>query len=50
MIMVTFLLCMGGTLCIVACAQDATIQLMAGTEFLLSSFAFAVTNRLLTNK
>jgi hypothetical protein len=50
MIMILFLLCMGTSLCVVACSEDQAIQLMAGVEFLLSSFAFAVTNKLVTNK
>jgi len=50
LIMLLFLLCMGTALCVVACSQDQAIQLMAAVEFLLASFALAVTHKLVTNK
>jgi len=41
---------MGTSILIIACSQDQDIQLMAAVEFVLSSFAFAIANKLLTNK
>jgi hypothetical protein len=41
---------MGTALCVAVCSEYQDIQLIAAVEFVLSSFAFAVANKMLSNK
>jgi hypothetical protein len=41
--MLLFLLCMGASLCVIACSQDQAIQVIATVELVLASFAFIYT-------
>lgn len=50
LIKLLFILCMGTSLCILVCATDQNMQLLASMEFLMASFALAVTHKLVTNK